>query len=484
MKEADLFVLIGLVAIGFEVELFSKEHGKVRDMGKKTMLCVDTESLRYPELIGLNDEDIDSQEWLETYSTAHEARRALSGIGPKDNVWVVSCDDMEGINLAAALKRDNLSRSIELVSFGGTGSEVGRCQAAGIDLIRGKAEFVKRYSEQKNEQAFSAAREKVPSPVASSDEGLSSLRAAEPSVSDFEDVSQGGPGNALEPKSESASGKIMGVAASRSEKSARSGFIVSVLSGNGGVGKSTVAACLAVLFQEKGLKTVLVDLDLQFGDAGFLLGLDDVVGIDELVRQPERINQVKPAGGLPAVVGIPDKLEESEALVAYTSEVLSLLKSRFDAVVVNTGSFWSDCHIQVSEASDQVLFILDQRPSSVRSCSRALDLCARCGIAVQPFRFLLNLCSKHALLTSLDVSCALHGIQVGELKDGGREVGELLGAGLPLELASSKNPFIESLREIVPQLVPERLRSLELQEAPIENEKRTFFPGIRKRRTA
>ena len=30
-------------------------------MGRKTMLCVDTESLRYPELIGLNDEDIDSQ---------------------------------------------------------------------------------------------------------------------------------------------------------------------------------------------------------------------------------------------------------------------------------------------------------------------------------------------------------------------------------------------------------------------------------------
>ncbi len=70
--------------------------------------------------------------------------------------------------------------------FGGTGSEVGRCQAAGINLIRGKAEFAKRYSEQKNEQAFSAVREKVSSPVESSDKELSSLRAAEPSVSDFE----------------------------------------------------------------------------------------------------------------------------------------------------------------------------------------------------------------------------------------------------------------------------------------------------------
>ena len=49
---------------------------------------------------------------------------------------------------------------------------------------------------------------------------------------------------------------------------------------------------------------------------------------------------------------------------------------------------------------------------------------------------------------------------------------------------SSKNPFIESLKELVPQLVPERLRSPELQKTPVESEKRTFFPGIRKRRTA
>ncbi len=140
------------------------------------------------------------------------------------------------------------------------------------------------------------------------------------------------------------------------------------------------------------------------------------MGIDELVRQPERINRVKPAGGLPAVVGAPDRLEESEALVAYTSEVLSLLKVHFDAVVVNTGSFWSDSHIQVSEASIRFCSFLINVHRQWRSCSRALDLCARCGIAVQPFRFLLDLCSKHALLTSLDVSCALHGIQVGELR--------------------------------------------------------------------
>ena len=203
-----------------------KETGRVRDMGNKTMLCVDTESLRYPGLIGLNDEDIASQEWLETYCSAHDARQALSGIGPKDNVWVISCDDMEGINLAAALKHDDLNRSIELVSFGGTGSEVGRCQAAGISLIRGKAEFVRRYSEQKSKQAFLDAEDKVASPVESNNEELSTMRIAEPSASDFEEASQSSFSVISESKPKNVSGRLSDAIALRSEK-AQSGFVVS-----------------------------------------------------------------------------------------------------------------------------------------------------------------------------------------------------------------------------------------------------------------
>lgn len=70
-------------------------------------------------------------------------------------------------------------------------------------------------SKQKNEQAFSAVSEKASSPVESSDKELSSLRAAEPSVSDFEEVSQGEYGNSFEPKPESASAKILGAASQR-----------------------------------------------------------------------------------------------------------------------------------------------------------------------------------------------------------------------------------------------------------------------------
>lgn len=51
-------------------------------------------------------------------------------------------------------------------------------------------------------------------------------------------------------------------------------------------------------------------------------------------------------------------------------------------------------------------------------------------------------------MTPLDISCAMQGISVLEIKDGGKEVGELLGASLVKELLSTKSAFIQSVREL------------------------------------
>ena len=454
-------------------------------MNGKTVMCIDSESLRHPNCIGLDDEDIASQTWLETFCNAEDARNAISKLDSLEQVWVVSSDDMEGINLAAALKRDDANNDVKLISFSGTGSEISRCQAAGIELVRGKAEFCKRYLQRKGE------KNAVQLPV-------SHNGRAELDFQDFESLQIEEPPCFTQNASENRNTKAVNptmhkrqrvqprrqMPKSSTVQERRAGHIISVVSGNGGVGKSTVASCLAVLLQERGLKTVLLDLDLQFGDAGFLLGIDEALSIDEVIAQPERIARLHPEKGLPAVIGAPHDLERSEIVVKHISEILDLLSSSFDAVVVNTGSFWSELHIQVIEASEQVLFILDQRPSSVRSCSRALDLCMRCGIPIQPFRFMLNLCSRHALLTPLDVSCVLHGVHVGELKDGGREVGELLGAGLPLELMESKNPFVESMRELVDSLSNARAGLETLKGEPVHSEKKPLFSGLRKRRAS
>ena len=106
-------------------------------MSNRTILCLDTESLQHPELIGLEDENLLSQPWLSVFTDACKARQSLLNDAHNSKVWVVSSDSMDGINLAAALKADDARRQVDLVTFESSGSALSRCRAAGIGVICG-----------------------------------------------------------------------------------------------------------------------------------------------------------------------------------------------------------------------------------------------------------------------------------------------------------------------------------------------------------
>lgn len=483
-------------------------------MNRQMVLCVDSESLMHPELIGLDDERLDGQSWLEVFSDAAQVRESLFEDDGHEEVWVVSSDSMEGINLAAALKHDDRRRGVSLVSFNGAGSVMGRCQAAGVELIRGKEEFVRRYAERKRraaefvadnssvvpevKEAKAAELETVEPEVAEHvgvDSSVASLPVEEPSFGNYRSA----PAVIDLPvptrvSFESGKPKVFPEERSNAERmahtslipvaTAQDAFVVSVVSGSGGVGKSAIAACCAVTFQSMGKRTLLLDADLQFGDMEYLVGRDDSFDITDLMAEPERIAQVEPKGNLPALIASPKRLEQSELIMDRMAELIGYVRGYFDVVVINTGAFWSEQHAQILEASDRTLFVLDQRPSSIRSCSHALELCERCGIATQSCLFVLNFCTRHALLTSIDVSCALKGAHVEEIKDGGKDVGELLGAGLPEELLASRNPFSESIKQLCVGLMPgSEPEPAASQEVQISSKRSSLF-GFRRRRAA
>ena len=51
----------------------------------------------------------------------------------------------------------------------------------------------------------------------------------------------------------------------KTQEENRAGFLLTVVSGSGGAGKSTVATLAALLGARRGLRTALLDADLQFG---------------------------------------------------------------------------------------------------------------------------------------------------------------------------------------------------------------------------
>lgn len=488
---------------------------------KSVVLCVDEMSLSHPECLGLEGECLVAQAWLRTFSEAQEARSALLKAREVAEVWVVSNDEIEPINLASTLKRDRPDRAVFLVSGEVSGSLMSRAKLAGIDGVLTQAEFVERYARWKREDlrraasgmrsvmqidaegkiAFSGSAKEFESGSAGLDDvsrsrsmgkhagevvvkPLGKHAAGSSSHSVFSESDVGGTGAKMDapmfvqPRAKRVSplaqdgestprqsveppvSALQAMGAAGSTALAKHAFLLPVISASGGSGKSAISAMTALLTHRAGLKTLLLDLDLQFGDMRETIGVEAAMSVDELLAAPVRIEQVVSTADAPALLCAPRSLELAEDVVARLPELLDLVCSRFDVVIANTGSFWTDEHVVLLERCSRALFVIDQRPSSLRACQRALDLCTRCGIAVSPLVFAVNKCSKQGLYTSIDVSCALHGAAAKELYWGGAQVEEMLASGRAGELASSRNAFVESLEMMLGELVP-RMPQLE-----------------------
>ncbi len=499
----------------------------------RIVFCVDSESVRYPESLGLEDENLEHQGWLVLMNDPFETRRYFSKHPSVGTAWVLSSDSVEGINLAATLKRDNPGCCVRLISFDSSGSLLSRCRAAHLEPVIGKAAFLKLYETKKTEFRPSAAersearirggsgrharfstkademvwdrelrlgadmsfaeaerimeeergesREQVPDIEEPSFGNYSSSASAKelsvPLRESFSRVSY------RQPQQESKAEKIANAILKKTE-SGNSAFVLAVVSGGGGSGKSAVSATAAVMAQARGYKTLLLDADLQFGDMKYLMGREQSIDLTDIMAHPERIERVSPEGSLPALIASPKRLEQSELVVSKMAELIDFLKGYYEVIVVNTGAFWLEQHVQILETADRALFLVDQRPSSVRACMHALSLCSRCGVAAQPFSFALNFCSRHSLITAFDVSCAVQGAHVFELKDGGKEVAELLGAGLPLELLHAKNAFCESLEAFLDEDVFSHLRDTHDDVIPFVQKRKGFVLNRKRRRAA
>ncbi|MCL1797831.1 MAG: chromosome partitioning protein ParA [Eggerthellaceae bacterium] len=508
-------------------------------MNTQVVLCADSESMKNPQLIGLEEENLGAQDWLQVFCSAVEARRYLKENCATKEVWVASSDDVDPINLAAALKKDSEGKGVYLLAFQGSGSLKSRANAAGIDGTFTRKDFVTRYTRQKlkmlrdatnqtlaadissapepkpepksepklvGKPAFVAVPEPVvvhgamPEPIAEA--AFPSLPepivkpalvtpapasahstmptptltpplvapVAEPALAHtFEPVVCGNNSYAVsfdpqKPKSDLCF-ELLPFYNGAQSASGKTAHILSVVSASGGAGKSTIASLAALFAQGAGHRTLLLDADFQFGDMRYFLGEENPLTIDQVLSEPNRLAKLNPDGLKPALLAAPSHLEQSEIALEQLPNLLESLKASFDVIVVNTGAFWAEQHAALLERSSTALFLVDQRSSSLRACKHALDLCTRCGIATHPFLFAINRCSRNAPLTSIDVSCALQGAHVVELPDGGRDVSELLAAGLPFELIDSRNDLCMGIEKMLLEVLPRSEGTYETQDA-------------------
>lgn len=160
-----------------------------------------------------------------------------------------------------------------------------------------------------------------------------------------------------------------------------SSTVITVFGAKGGLGKSTISANLAVNLAEKRKKVVLVDLDLQFGDINIFLDIEPKETIIELVQEviTPNIDSVRSymtvhSSGV-HVLCAPRSPEYAELVSPERIlSLLSLLRSYYDYVIIDTAPSFSEVNMTAIESSSFIFFVTGLDISILKNSKLSISL--------------------------------------------------------------------------------------------------------------
>ncbi|HET9213920.1 MAG TPA: AAA family ATPase [Gaiellaceae bacterium] len=241
----------------------------------------------------------------------------------------------------------------------------------------------------------------------------------------------------------------------------RRGRVVTVFSPKGGTGKTVTSTNLASAFAKfEGRKTLLLDLDLQFGDAAIMLGLEPDKTIYDLVVAPGELDSEKLAGyttrhgsGLD-ILPAPLRPEDAE-LVTETklSRLLEVARESYDVIVVDTSPFFHGPMLATLDRTDELLLVCGLDVPTLKNVRLALQTLELLAFPTNRIRLVLNRANTKVGMKRSEVEGALDAKVRFEIPSD-RAVPISVNRGTPAVLAESGADYSKAVREMAKGLLP------------------------------
>ena len=260
---------------------------------------------------------------------------------------------------------------------------------------------------------------------------------------------------------------------------AASGKVVTVFSPKGGSGKTMLATNLAVAAARSGRRTLLVDLDLQFGDSALTLAVTPRATIADLAASGGTIDVDKltafvstdPRSGL-AVLPAPRQPEEADVVSqAVLAAVLDAARISYQAIVIDTGPLFDSAMLTALDQTDRLLLVCNPEVTSLKNVRIGLETIDRLGFDGDRVSLVANRVGAPGALERSDIEHALEAAIAYELPDD-PAVPAAVNRALPIVLADEKSKFSRALGKLASDVFKE-------PEPEEQKSKRRFIGGRR-----
>lgn len=187
----------------------------------------------------------------------------------------------------------------------------------------------------------------------------------------------------------------------QSTAAATTGKLVCVIKSVGGVGATALISQLAIRYvhneAQRGREVCLIDLDLQFGDVAFQLGLRPKFSLldlleagsrldGELLRatcteHPSALKVIAAPGEMMPIEGVPTD---------HLLRIIELARREFDTVFVDLPTNWTNWSLSVVAQSDLALLVTEQTVAGINRAKRQLTLLESQDLSNVEVRVIVN----------------------------------------------------------------------------------------------
>ena len=253
--------------------------------------------------------------------------------------------------------------------------------------------------------------------------------------------------------------RVRGEAGGATPEPGKLGQLVTVFSAKGGCGKTTVATNLAAALAKSGKRTCRVDLDLAFGDVAIAMQLFPERGIADLAASAGRIDRSSVAAtvthhstDLDALLAPVEPGAADSVSAELVTELLEVLKSMYDVVVVDTPPAFTDQVLTAFDASDHLVLLTTLDVPALKNLKLALETLDLLGYSRERWHVVLNRADAKVGLAVEDVRKTL-GIEISVQLPSSRAVPAAINRGTPIVHEAPTHPVSLAVRRLAQSLV-------------------------------
>ncbi len=245
-------------------------------------------------------------------------------------------------------------------------------------------------------------------------------------------------------------------AASEAKGSAR---MVTIFAPKGGVGKTTIAFNLAVAVGQLGLKTVLIDGSLQFGDMRALLKVPTEapslldLPTDRIAESDLQDVLWRDPSGIDILLA-PPRIEMAEMVTVRDLEkTISLLRRVYEVVIVDTPAVINDVNLAFLDASDTILEVVTYDSTTIHSTMVMADAFRMIGYPPTKVHYLVNRSDSQGGFDPRVLHQALGRVPEHSIGSGGALVVRANNEGIPFVLADPSAQISQDVIRTASELV-------------------------------